>query len=83
MESPPAHLVSQITIDGMLSVHAVRAVYTALAGVGGVHRADVALGRATVEHDADVPPATISAAIELAGYAVTSMTMSRRGLPLL
>ena len=45
---------AHLTIAHMTAVHAVRAVYTAFAGVPGVRRAEVVMGGATVEHDGTV-----------------------------
>ena len=75
-------MVTILRISGMTSVHAVRAVFTALAGVEGVQRADVALGRATVEHDGRAAPAALADAIALAGYHVTEWKEGRRSLPI-
>lgn len=72
-----------LTIAGMLSVHSVRAVYTALGGVAGVVRADVSLGRAVVEHDGRATPEQLRDAVALVGYTVTELTEERRRLPLL
>ena len=71
-----------LTIAGMPGVHAVRAVFTAFAGVPGVRRADVSLGRATVEHDGTVTRATIDEALALVGCTVVEWR-EERGLPML
>ena len=75
-------MVTTLLISGMTSVHAVRAVFTALAGVEGVTRADVAIGRATVEHDGRATPAALSEAIGVAGYEVQEWKEERRILPI-
>ena len=67
----------------MTSVHAARAIYTALAGVDGVVLADVGRGIATVEHDGSVTSAALHAAVELAGFEIIEMREERRVLPLL
>ena len=77
---PP--MTTILTISGMRSVHCTRAVYTALGGVEGVERADVALGRATVEHDARATVDAMRAAVAMVGYEVTAAERSR-GLPTL
>jgi copper chaperone CopZ len=83
-ESPPrGTVVSVVTIRGMVAVHAVRAVFTALAGVEGIARADVELGRATVEHDGRATPERLREAIALAGCEVESVVEERRRLPVL
>ena len=75
--------VAVLTIRGMASVHSVRAVFTALAGVEGAERADVTLGRAVVEHDGRATPEQLAAAVSLAGYEVVEWREERRGLPTL
>lgn len=73
---------THLTIDGMAAVHAVRAVYTAFAGVPGVTHAEVHMGSAVVDHDAAVTPATLAAAVDLAGCRVTA-ARTERALPVL
>jgi len=75
-------VTTSVAIDGMLSVHAAHAVYTALAGVDGIITADVKVGRATIEHDGRATHEQIIGAIDLAGYRVTDIRDERR-LPLL
>jgi len=75
-------MTTTISIAGMSCAHCVRAVFTSLAGVPGIDRADVSLGRAVIEHDVPVTPEQIRAAIELAGYEVTDFKTDRRILPL-
>jgi copper chaperone len=72
-----------VRVEGMTCQHCVRAVFTALAGVEGVSRADVRIGAAEVEHDGSVMASAIAAAIELAGYRVGEAETNRRALPLL
>lgn len=76
-------MITRLTISGMLSIHSVRAVYTALGGVAGITRADVRMGQATVEHDGRATPDALSGAVALAGCAVTECIQERRQLPLL
>jgi copper chaperone CopZ len=64
-------------------VHAVRAVFTTLAGVEGIARADVSLGRAVVEHDGRATPEALTAAVALAGFEVVAISHDRRSLPVL
>lgn len=71
-----------VSIKGMSSAHAVRAVFTALGGVEGIDRADVSLGRAVIEHDGTVTAQALRDAIELAGFEVGEVTENRRVLPL-
>lgn len=81
--SPATRRRTSLRIAGMTSVHAVRAVRTALAAVDGITALDVSLGRATVEHDGRATPPALRAAIEVAGYEVVEAVEERRGLPLL
>ena len=67
-----------LTIAGMNAVHAVRAVYTAFAGVPGVLRSEVTLGGATVAHDGSVTRAMLEDAVALAGFEVVSYREERR-----
>ena len=71
-------VVSVVTIRGMVAVHAVRAVFTALAGVEGIVRAEVELGRATVEHDGRATPERLREAIALAGCEVESVVEEKK-----
>ncbi len=67
----------------MTCQHCVRAVFTALAAVDGISRADVRIGAADVEHDGSVTVEQLSDAIAVAGYLVSEDGLSRRRLPLL
>jgi copper chaperone len=70
------------SISGMTCAHCVRAVFTALAGVEGIERADVSIGKAVIEHDAKVTPEQIREAIKIAGYEVTDFGTGRSSLPI-
>ncbi len=71
-----------VSILGMSSAHSVCAVFTALAGVSGIDRADVTLGNAVVEHDGTVTVEAIREAIAIAGYEIGETIENRRVLPL-
>ena len=75
-------MTTTVTVKGMSCVHCVRAVFTSLAGVEGIKRADVSIGRAVIEHDGSVTPEQIRDAIATAGYEVEGFTDDRRSLPL-
>ena len=75
-------MTTTVSINGMSCVHCVRAVFTSLAGVEGIKRADVSIGRAVIEHDGSVTPEQIRAAIATAGYEATDFTTDRRTLPI-
>jgi copper chaperone CopZ len=70
------------SISGMTCAHCIRAVFTALAGVEGIDRADVSIGQAIIEHDGTVTPEEIRDAIAVAGYEVKEIKIDRRTLPL-
>jgi len=71
-----------VSISGMACAHCVRAVFTSLAGVPGIDRADVSIGTAIIEHDGSVTPEQIRDAIAVAGYEVKDFKIDRRTLPL-
>ena len=75
-------MTTTVSINGMSCVHCVRAVFTSLAGVAGIQRADVSIGRAVIEHDGTVTPEQIRSAIAVAGYDVTDFKNDGRSLPL-
>jgi copper chaperone len=77
-----ANMVTTASISGMTCAHCVRAVFTALAGVPGIARADVSLGKAVIEHDGTVTPEAIRDAVAIAGYVVEDTKIDRRSLPL-
>jgi copper chaperone CopZ len=70
------------SISGMTCAHCVRAVFTSLAGVPGIERADVTIGKAVIEHDGTVTPEQIRAAVQVAGYEVTDFGTGRSSLPI-
>ena len=75
-------MTTTVTISGMSCSHCVRAVFTSLAGVPGIDRAEVSIGRAVIEHDPSVTPEQIRDGIAIAGYDVTEFKVDRRTLPL-
>ena len=83
MPIPTPRTITHLTIRGMTSVHAARAIFTALAGVEGVLQADVNRGGAVVEHDGRATAAALRDAVALAGFEVTGLREERRVLPVL
>lgn len=77
-----AAMQTTVSISGMNSAHAVRAVFTSLAGVSGIDSADVSLGRAVIEHAGTISVEAIREAIGIAGFELTGVSESRRVLPL-
>ena len=71
-----------LTIDKMLSLYSVRAVWTALGGVEGVRTAEVVMGMARVEHDGSVTCEAVAEAVEIAGCEVVRCE-EEKGLPVL
>jgi copper chaperone CopZ len=76
-------MITTLQIDGMRTVHCVRAVYTSLAGVAGIDAAEVSMGQATLEHAQALDAAALTAAVAIAGYTVRAIGTQRRGLPTL
>ena len=66
----------RLTIDGMLSVHAKHAVFTALGAVPGIVRAQVEAGRAELDSDGLLDEQLLREAIAMVGCTVTSVTRS-------
>ena len=75
-------MTTTVSISGMTCAHCVRAVFTSLAGVQGIDRADVSIGQAIIEHDGTVTPEQIREAIAIAGYEVKDFKIDRRTLPI-
>lgn len=76
-----------VEIAGLLSVHAVRAVQTALTGVPAIVQAEVSMAGAILETEPLPDPeafrTVLADALELAGVTLTAMRVERAGLPLL
>jgi copper chaperone CopZ len=75
-------MLTTVSVSGMTCAHCIRAVFTSLAGVEGIKRADVTIGQAVIEHDGTVTPEEIRDAIAVAGYTVGAIKVDRRTLPL-
>lgn len=74
--------VIRARVEGMTCQHCVRAVFTALAAVDGITRADVRIGSIEVEHEGRVTIEQLREAVAVAGYAVRDGTVNRRQLPI-
>ncbi|MCU0619003.1 MAG: hypothetical protein MUF40_03735 [Gemmatimonadaceae bacterium] len=68
----------ELAIDGMVAVHCVRAVETALVTVPGITFHEVTVGRVVVEHDGQATEAAMRAAVALAGFTVRTVATGRR-----
>jgi copper chaperone CopZ len=75
-------MITRAKVQGMTCQHCVRAVFTALAAVEGISRADVSIGAIEVEHDGSVTLDQLKDAVAVAGYTVTAGETNRRALPL-
>lgn len=75
--------MTTLRLEGMRSVHCVRAAFTALGAVPGIERAEVTMGRAVVEHDGTVTEDALRAALSIVGYTIASASETRRTLPVL
>ena len=62
------------------SVHAVRAIYTALQGIEGIIQADVSRQGATIEHDGRATAELLREAVGAAGYDVLEVLEEKRRL---
>jgi copper chaperone len=78
-----SRMITRARVDGMTCQHCVRAVFTALAAVDGITRADVNIGAIEVEHDGRVTVAQLRDAVAVAGYTVLDGETNRRALPLI
>ena len=70
-------------LDGLVAVHAVRAVWTALGAVPGLLSAEVTMQGAVLELDGDLDRAALDAALDAAGVSVRSLRVEARVLPVL
>jgi copper chaperone CopZ len=75
-------MITTVSVSGMTCAHCVRAVFTSLAGVPGIERAEVTIGRAVIEHDGTVTAQQIRDAVAVAGYTAGDTRDDRRTLPL-
>jgi copper chaperone CopZ len=75
-------MITRARVEGMTCQHCVRAVFTALAAVEGIARAEVGLGSVVVEHDGRVTVADLREAVAVAGYNVSEGATHRSELPL-
>jgi copper chaperone CopZ len=63
------------------SIHAIRAVETALQAVEGITRAEVSRSGLTLEHDGRATKDALTAAVENAGFEVKDVVEEGRRLP--
>ena len=72
-----------VQIEGLLSVHAVRAVWTALSAVPGVLTAEVSMRGAVLDTDGPVDETLLAESLAMAGVHLVGMTVEKGQLPVL
>jgi hypothetical protein len=72
-----------VQIEGLLSVHAVRAVWTALSAVPGVLQAEVSMRGVVLEADGPIERDVLADCLAMAGVRLVDMTVEKGHLPLL
>lgn len=73
----------RLELDGLVAVHAVRAVWTALAAVPGIVSAEVTMAGAVIELEGPLDRAALDDALDAAGTRVTRIVVEQeRILPL-
>ena len=72
-----------VQLNGLVAVHAVRAVWTALGAVSGVVSAEVTMQGAVLEVEGELDRAALGAALDAAGVSVRSIRVEARVLPVL
>ena len=72
-----------VQLNGLVAVHAVRAVWTALGAVPGVVSAEVTMHGAVLEVEGELDRAALDAALDAAGVTVRSIRIEARVLPIL
>jgi copper chaperone CopZ len=66
-----------LRLDGMRTVHCVRAVTTALGGVDGIAAVQVRLGEAELDHLLPLDRGALERAIAIAGYSLREVIVYR------
>ncbi len=72
-----------VQLDGLVAVHAVRAVWTALGAVPGLLSAEVTMQGAVLELDGELDRGALDAALDAAGVSIRSIRVEARVLPVL
>ena len=79
----PTRCRVRLELEGMVAVHAVRSVWTALTAVPGIVSAEVSMSGAVLEMEHAPDRAALDAALEPAGTRIVSLHIeARRMLPL-
>lgn len=72
-----------VQIEGLLSVHAVRAVWTALSAVPGVITAEVSMRGAVLDIEGPLDEPVLAESLAMAGVRLLGTTVEKGQLPLL
>ncbi len=72
-----------VQLDGLVAVHAVRAVWTALGAVPGVVSAEVTMAGAILEVEGPLDRVALDTALDAAGVTVRELRVETRVLPIL
>ena len=75
-------MITTIRVGGTPTVHASRAIETALTAVDGITRIEIRRGVAVIEHDGRASVAALRDAIVAAGLEVLSVEEMSRRLPI-
>ncbi len=78
----PAQVRVHLQIDGVLAIHAVRALDMALGSVPGVSAVEASMASVSVVHDGSVSEAQLADAVALAGCSLISARTERGVLPI-
>jgi len=74
----------RLQVDGLTATHAVRAVWTALAGVPGIVSADVSMAGVVLEVEGVLDEPLLAAILEAAGVRLMGIMVEQtRALPIL
>jgi len=74
---------AHVEINGLLSVHAVRAVWTALTAVPGILTAEVSMTGAVLDLERPIDREALATALAAAGVELRSVRQERGTLPLM
>jgi hypothetical protein len=72
-----------VQLNGLVAVHAVRAVWTALGAVPGVLSAEVTMQGAVLDVDGPLDRVALDAALDAAGVSIRALRIEARVLPVL
>lgn len=72
-----------VQLDGLVAVHAVRAVWTALGAVPGILSAEVTIAGAVLDVEGTLDRAALDAALDAAGVTVRELRVEARVLPVI